>query len=270
MTPLAVQELRVTPLTAADRVCHPEMTDDEFGEMLTASCAQRYQGRFYEALVIRRGGEIAGRMSLLGGEDGTASEGVEVFAAYRRQGTATIALALLAARASCLGFRALTAQVRTDNAASIALHTRLGFVIDRTHVNRRGREVHEMCLLLPSAAGEQPQHHVMSLRPGPFAAVASGRKRYELRLNDEKRRMLRVGDLITFQCTDGSAEASVCVVSLRPFPDFAALYASLPLTECGYTEENAAVASPDDMEKYYPPQRQAQYGVLAIGITRVR
>ena len=40
-------------------------------------------------------------------------------------------------------------------------------------------------------------HHEMSLRPGPFAKIADGTKRYELRLHDEKRRLIAVGDTIT-------------------------------------------------------------------------
>lgn len=112
--------------------------------------------------------------------------------------------------------------------------------------------------------------HEMSLRPGPFAKIAEGSKRYELRLLDEKRRLIRVGDTIAFTCTADDRSVLVQVVSLHPFPDFAALYAALPLTECGYTPENVSCASPRDMEKYYPPEKQACYGVLAIGIERIR
>ena len=39
-------------------------------------------------------------------------------------------------------------------------------------------------------------HHEMSLWPGPFAKIADGTKRYELRLHDEKRRLIKVGDTI--------------------------------------------------------------------------
>lgn len=113
-------------------------------------------------------------------------------------------------------------------------------------------------------------HHEMSLRPGPFGMIADGRKRYELRLLDEKRRLIQVGDTITFICTEDERTVHVRVTALHPFEDFVQLYASLPLTECGYTEENAASADPKDMEKYYPPEKQAQYGVLAIGVERMR
>ena len=113
-------------------------------------------------------------------------------------------------------------------------------------------------------------YHEMSLRPGPFAKIADGSKRYELRLHDEKRRLIKVGDTITFTCTSDERSVNVRVVSLHPFADFDELYAALPLTECGYTQENAASASPKDMEKYYQPEKQAQYGVLAIGVERIR
>ena len=109
-------------------------------------------------------------------------------------------------------------------------------------------------------------HHEMSLRPGPFAKIADGTKRYELRLQDEKRRLISVGDTITFTCTSDERTVQVRVTSLHPFADFSALYAALPLTECGYSEGNAAAASPKDMAQYYPPEKQAQYGVLAIGV----
>lgn len=113
-------------------------------------------------------------------------------------------------------------------------------------------------------------HHEMSLRPGPFARIADGSKRYELRLLDEKRRLIAAGDTITFTCTADERSVTVRVVSLRNFASFADLYAALPLTECGYTPDNVASADPRDMEKYYPPEKQAQYGVLAIEVARLR
>ena len=111
--------------------------------------------------------------------------------------------------------------------------------------------------------------HEMSLRPGPFGWIASGKKRYELRLHDEKRAAICIGDLIRFTCTADGRQLLTRVTGLHPYPDFAALYAALPLTECGYTEENVARADPKDMEAYYPPEQQAKYGVLAIRIELV-
>lgn len=113
-------------------------------------------------------------------------------------------------------------------------------------------------------------HHEMNLRPSPFGMIADGRKCWELRLNDEKRRTIAVGDTITFSCTADERRVTVRVTALRPFADFAALYAALPLLECGYTPENVTTADPRDMEQYYPPEKQHQNGVLAIGVERLR
>ena len=109
-------------------------------------------------------------------------------------------------------------------------------------------------------------HHEMSLRPGPFGKIADGSKRYELRLHDEKRRLISVGDTITFTCTEDERTVEVRVVSLHPFTSFAKLYSALPLTECGYTEASAQTASPRDMEAYYSSEQQERYGVLAIKV----
>ena len=113
-------------------------------------------------------------------------------------------------------------------------------------------------------------HHEMSLRPGPFSRIADGSKRYELRLHDEKRRLISLNDTITFTCTEDERTVDVKVVSLHPFASFEELYQALPMTECGYTQENASTASPKDMERYYLPEKQARYGVLAISVERIR
>ena len=105
----------------------------------------------------------------------------------------------------------------------------------------------------------------MSLRPSPFERIASGKKTIELRLYDEKRQLIQVGDTIVFTETDDpSRTVSATVKALHLFDSFAGLYASLPLDRCGYLpSENA---DPRDMEKYYPPEKQRMYGVVGIEI----
>ena len=252
---------REIPLLAEYMGC-PEAS---LAPMLAASDAGVADGRWYAAFAVYAGEACAGYASLMARADGAVSLGIDIFPAWRRRGIATHAVRQLEEIAVAQGFATLTAQVRTDNAASLALHGRAGFVIRRRRINRRGNEVFDMEKTL-----REPVRHEMSLRPKPFAAIADGSKRYELRLHDEKRHMIRVGDEILFSCTADERTVLTRVTELRPFADFASLYASLPLTECGYTQENVAHADPRDMEKYYPPEKQAQYGVLAIGIGRVR
>ena len=111
--------------------------------------------------------------------------------------------------------------------------------------------------------------HCMKLQHEPFRMMELGKKTIELRLWDEKRRRLRVGDVIRFEdVTDETEVLYVQVEELRVFPDFARLYAELPLLSCGYTEENVASASPSDMDAYYSPEQQARWGVVGIRISQ--
>ena len=80
-------------------------------------------------------------MSLYAHEDGTISDGIEIFPPFRRCGFAARALSLLMAAARAQGYSVMTAQVRTDNAASNALHARAGFVPGEAWINRKGNEV---------------------------------------------------------------------------------------------------------------------------------
>jgi len=84
--------------------------------------------------------------------------------------------------------------------------------------------------------------------------MASGEKTIELRLYDEKRRKISVGDFIRFSNTSDSSKALLAKVKdMFVFESFDELYKSLPLTECGYTPENISDASPKDMKKFYTP-----------------
>ena len=102
--------------------------------------------------------------------------------------------------------------------------------------------------------------HSMKLQRRPFEAIRLEQKTIEMRLYDEKRRKIAVGDTITFRC-DGE-ELTVRVIALHRFPDFAALYAALPHSKLGSTD-------PKDMERYYSQEEQREYGVLGIEIKRV-
>ena len=106
----------------------------------------------------------------------------------------------------------------------------------------------------------------MKLRRRPFEQIAVLRqKTIELRLFDEKRQSLRVGDIIEFSCMDAPLPPFTArITALHRFNSFAELYASLPLLKCGYTEETVKTASPEDMDIYYPPEEQIKYGVVGI------
>ena len=111
--------------------------------------------------------------------------------------------------------------------------------------------------------------HSMQLQPVPFEMIRSGTKTIELRLFDEKRRKIQVGDDIVFVHSGNHSETlSVKVTGLFVFDSFAELYHALPLLECGYTEEDIGTASPTDMDRYYSLEEQQKYGVIGIKIRK--
>lgn len=113
----------------------------------------------------------------------------------------------------------------------------------------------------------RPRMHQMGLNPEPLRMMRTGKKRYELRLLDEKRQKLKVGDWIEFTQTDDASQILLVeIINLYIFTNFAELYETVPLLECGYTEADILLAKPEDMEAYYSLDQQTKYGVLAIEI----
>lgn len=107
--------------------------------------------------------------------------------------------------------------------------------------------------------------HKMRLKPQPFHAVKAGYKTIELRLNDEKRRLLKTGDYIEFTLI-GNPDEKITkkITALHEFPDFAEMYRNLPLLKCGYTPFTLHEAVPERMELYYSKSEQQKYNVLGI------
>lgn len=109
----------------------------------------------------------------------------------------------------------------------------------------------------------------MKLLPKPYDMIASGKKTIELRLLDEKRSQIKVGDIIVFTQAFSSESVTSKVLALHKFNTFEELYKSLPLLKCGYTEENVADASYQDMTAYYSLEEQRRYGVVGIEIALI-
>lgn len=104
------------------------------------------------------------------------------------------------------------------------------------------------------------KEHSMKLQRAPFENIKKGQKTIEMRLYDEKRRQIAVGDTVTFSCED--ERLTVRVLALHRFPDFTALYGAFPHSVLGSDD-------PKDMEAYYSKEEQQRYGVLGIEIERI-
>ena len=108
--------------------------------------------------------------------------------------------------------------------------------------------------------------HNMKLHHAPFDMIKRGEKTIELRLYDEKRRLIEVGDRIVFTDTATGETLVKTVAALHRFDSFEELYRALPLLECGYTPADVGQATPADMDRYYPAEEQEQYGVVGIAL----
>lgn len=108
--------------------------------------------------------------------------------------------------------------------------------------------------------------HNMGLYKTPFNSIKSGRKKVEVRLNDEKRRRINVGDTINFtKIPDSNETLTVEVIGLREFPTFKEMYKTIPASDF-----DAVGGSIDEMVertyRIYTPEKEREWGTLAITI----
>lgn len=111
--------------------------------------------------------------------------------------------------------------------------------------------------------------HQMGLQNKWFDYILNGTKRYELRLFDEKRRQIELGDTIEFTSKDGR-KMECDVISLTIASNFHQLLRLLP-----YVHEFACYSMTRRymeiiLEQFYSEEQQQKYGVVAIGLSDPR
>ena len=109
--------------------------------------------------------------------------------------------------------------------------------------------------------------HKMNLRNDSFEAIKDGWKTIEMRLNDDKRSKIKIGDEIGFTNTKTN-ELLICkVTNLFKYKNFEELYNDHNKISIGYTENE--IANPDDMLMYYSKEDIEKYGVLGIELKKI-
>ena len=104
----------------------------------------------------------------------------------------------------------------------------------------------------------------MRLHDAPFKLIQAGTKTIELRLFDEKRQQIQVGDEIVFKNRVTEEELSTKVIAMHIYSSFADLYRDYDKVSLGYGKDEEA--KPEDMELYYSKEEQEKYGVVGIEI----
>lgn len=136
---ITLRPFRTDDVDALQSLCYPTASKDELRSLVEtwAHC-----DRTFEMLAITHDDVPIGSVSLYRLADKTVSIGPDVFLRYRRKGYATEAMRLAMELAKERGFLIAFGQVRIDNAASIALHRKLGFETDeKVYRNGKGNEV---------------------------------------------------------------------------------------------------------------------------------
>ena len=103
----------------------------------------------------------------------------------------------------------------------------------------------------------------MKLWNDSFEAIKNKTKTIEMRLNDEKRSNIKIGDIIEFTNTMTLEKLKVKVDNIYKYANFEELYKHHDKISIGYKEEE--IANPNDMLMYYKKEDVEKYGVLGIG-----
>ena len=105
----------------------------------------------------------------------------------------------------------------------------------------------------------------MNLNLEPFSLIQQGKKTIEMRLYDEKRKKLQIGDIIIFtEKENKNNRLEARVINLHKYNSFEELYKNFNKIQLGYYENQ--IANARDMEEYYSKEDIKKYGVIGIEI----
>ncbi len=107
----------------------------------------------------------------------------------------------------------------------------------------------------------------MKVQSKYYQLLKSGQKKVELRLYDEKRQAIHVGDTIVFSdLSDASDCFTAHVVHLYLAENFSALCHQILPQWAGFSSQQELL---DVLEEFYSPDQQRQYGVVGIEIEKI-
>lgn len=111
---------------------------------------------------------------------------------------------------------------------------------------------------------------IMKLKELPFEQIKNKSKIWEVRLNDEKRKNINVGDSILFRKLPDLFDGIVCkVVDKKHFNSFREMSSVLSLQSLGFEEGATADTCVDCYHTYYTPEEEQEFGVVAFKLELV-
>ena len=106
------------------------MSLEDINKLITQSDSELFENKFFKMYVIMIAELIVGTISIYEHSANVVSIGPDIFEEYRQCGYATKAMKAIMDIAKAKGYKVVFQQIRTNNTASIALHTKLGFETD--------------------------------------------------------------------------------------------------------------------------------------------
>ena len=161
-------------------------------------------------------------------------------------------------------------RAQRENIGSNLVIASCGYAFKKQDVEKCSRfKPYDICLnrFEKSAEGPYPSLHRLSLCKSPFLYIQNGKKDIEMRLYDEKRNKIKVGDYLDFHCLEGEGRILACVKAMHVRDSFHSLYADFPHSRLGYDSDQQG--RPEDMEAYYPKELSRQSKVVGIEIKTI-
>lgn len=109
--------------------------------------------------------------------------------------------------------------------------------------------------------------HKMHLVEKYYNLIKSGKKTIELRLFDEKRKTIKIDDLIEFSSSsDPNDTLTTKVTRLYLADNFSELCSVVDIRKTGFSNSNELQKT---LEQFYPRPMQNQFGVIGIEIQKI-
>lgn len=107
--------------------------------------------------------------------------------------------------------------------------------------------------------------HEMKLNNTAFINIKNGVKKFELRLYDDRRKNINLGDTIIFHNLNNLDNViSVRVLALLRYPSFADFFKDIDFKLCGTA--NSLEEKLERVHTFYTIEQEKEHGILAIKI----
>lgn len=112
--------------------------------------------------------------------------------------------------------------------------------------------------------------HEMLIKPEYFYLVAKGEKIYEVRTNDSRRKVMKIGDYIKMLKEPEKKEYLILSIKNKiEFQNFTTLYDFFPKEEVGFKGKSTAEIV-NELRRFYTEEQENEVGAVAIEVEVIK